>query len=77
MAILDFLKKLKFPKFEDDFIQDDFEKELEGASGFYGAKIVYDPFKGSEILPDQEDQKEWDKNTDPADPASGVMWINR
>jgi len=45
-------------------------------NGFYGAKIFYDPFKGSEILPDQEDQKEWDKNTYPADPASGIMWIN-
>lgn len=77
MAILNFLKKLKFPKFEDDFICGDFEKEIEDAPVSYGAKVVYGSPKDSEELPRQEDQQEWDRNTDPADPVSGVMWINR
>ena len=77
MSILDFLKKLKLPKFGDDFIQDDVEKAMEEAPAFCGARVVYDPHKELEIMSDQEDQKEWDRNADPADPASGVMWINR
>lgn len=77
MSILGFLKKFKIPSFEDDFIQDPAERVAEDAPVSYGAKVVYDPLKDSEMLPDQEDQKEWDRNTDPADPASGVMWINR
>ena len=74
MSILDILKKIKLPSFEDDFIQDPAEKATDTAPVVYGARVVCDDKK---ILPDQENLKEWDKNTDPADPASGVMWINR
>lgn len=77
MSILGFLKKFKLPSFEDDFIQDPAERVTEDAPVSYGAKVVHDPHKDSELLSDQEDQKEWDRNADPADPASGVMWINR
>ena len=77
MSILGFLKKFKLSSFEDDFIQDPAERVAEDAPVSYGAKVVHDTLKDWEILSDQEDQKEWDRNTDPADPASGVMWINR
>jgi|JTFP01.1.fsa_nt_gb hypothetical protein len=75
MAILDFLKKLKFPKFEDDFIQDDFEKELEGAPGFYGGKVVKDPHLTSETQISRENFRkwmddEWERHSDPSDGAS-------
>lgn len=77
MSIFNFLKKLKLPSFGDDFIQEPVEKITAEAPIFYGARVIYDPRTDPEILPDQEDQKEWDKNADPADPASGIMWINR
>ncbi|AMV70745.1 hypothetical protein DBW_0344 [Desulfuromonas sp. DDH964] len=69
MSILNLLKKLKLPSFGDDFIQDPAEKAMAEAPIFYGARVIYDPRNDPKILPDQEDQKEWDKNTDPADPA--------
>ncbi len=77
MSILAFLKKSKLPSFEDDFIQDQTERAMDKASKVYGAKVTSDPRKDAELRSGQEAQKEWDKNTDPADPASGVMWINR
>lgn len=77
MSILNILKKIKFLSFEDDFIQDPIEKAMDAAPIVYGARVAYGPRIETRTLPDQENQKEWDKNTDPADPASGVMWINR
>lgn len=73
MSILNILKKIKLPSFEDDFIQDPAENTINKAPAVYGARVICD----DTILQDQESLMEWDKNTDPADPASGVMWINR
>lgn len=69
MAIFDFLKKLKFPKFEDDFIQDDFEKELEGASVPSGWKLVSALHQEPEVEGEVDDLGEWmRRNNTPDDP---------
>jgi hypothetical protein len=75
MLILDFLKKLKLPKFGDDFIQDDVEKAMEEAPAFYGGRDIKDPrlAPGAQI-PRENLRKwmdeEWERHSDPSDGAS-------
>ena len=57
MSILDFLKKIKLPSFEDDFIQDPVEKAMDEAPVVYGGGEIYDTHNDIETLQDQEDQK--------------------
>lgn len=81
MSILNILKKIKLPRFEDDFIQNKAEKAMEEAPVSYGGRVVYDPRKIPEIKTSRDNLREWmdeesEKNNDPADPASGELWTN-
>ncbi|MBE0574372.1 MAG: hypothetical protein IH613_00590 [Desulfuromonadales bacterium] len=75
MSILDILKKIKFPNFGDDFIQDPAEKEIAEASAFGGTKVVFDPLKDPEKLAVRKNlhewvDDEWERHGDPSDGAS-------
>jgi hypothetical protein len=75
MSILDILKKIKLPSFEDDFIQDPAEKVIAGATAFGGAKVVFDTRKDPEKLAAENKlhewvDDEWERQGDPSDGAS-------
>lgn len=75
MSILNILKKIKLPKFEDDFIRDQAEKAIEEAPISYGGKVVYDPRKFSEIKTSRDTLREWmdgewERHGDPSDGVS-------
>jgi hypothetical protein len=74
MSILNILKKIKLPKFEDDFIQDKAEKAIEEAPVSYCGKVVYDPRQDPTIKAAREHLHEWteeqekDRHNTPGDP---------
>lgn len=75
MSILDILKKIKLPSFEDDFIQNPAEKVIAGAPAFDGTKVVFDPLKDPERLAARKKlhewvDDEWERHGDPSDGAS-------
>ena len=75
MSIFDLLKKIKLPKFADDFIQDHAEKAMEEAPVSYGGRVVYDPRKIPEIKTSRDNLREWmdcewERHGDPSDGAS-------
>ena len=81
MSILNILKKIRLPRFEDDFIQDQAEQAIEEGPVPRIGRVVYDPRKVPEIKAARENLREWmdeesEKNNDPADPASGELWTN-
>ncbi len=75
MSILNILKKIKLPKFEEDFIQDPAENEIAGAPASCGIKVVFDPRKDPEkLVPENKHHEwmddEWERHGDPSDGAS-------
>jgi len=75
MSILDFLKKIKLTRFEDDFIQDPAEKATDEAPVSFGARVIYDPRKDPEKLAARKNLREWvddewERHGDPSDGAS-------
>lgn len=70
MSILDFLKKIKLPTFDDDFIEDPVDKATADAPRIRG-RVVSDP--RGEILADEDESaaewglKEMDRINDPGD----------
>jgi len=75
MSILDFLKKIRLPSFENDFMRDLDEDAMNDASFSIGAKIIETPQCDQEELPAQNSlrewmEDEWERHSDPSDPAS-------
>ncbi len=74
MSILDFLKKIKLPRFEDDFIQVHAEKTIEEAPVSYGGTVVYDPRQDPITKAARDDLHEWmeeqekERHNSPGDP---------
>ncbi len=72
MSILNILKKIKFPCFGDDFIQDPIEKSIEGAPAS-DAGLTHQQFEHTTEI----DNDSWDercrvmqRHHDPSDPTS-------
>jgi hypothetical protein len=59
VSILDVLKQIKFPSFEEDFIQDPTEKAIEEAPVTYGGKVVHDPRRDQKNIAAKEDLRGW------------------
>jgi hypothetical protein len=75
VSVLGFLKKIKLPRFEEDFIQGQAEKALEDAPISYGGRVVNDPRDNPEIKAAKKDLREWmdgewERHSDPSDGAS-------
>ena len=75
MSILDFLKKIKLPSFEDDFIQDPAEKAMDEGPDAYIGREGHDP--GIEVDAGTAQGDPWDekcrvveRHHDPSDPTS-------
>lgn len=70
MSILDFLKKIKLPTFDEDFIEDPSEKAIADTPRIRG-RVVSDP--RGEILSEEDESaaawglKELDRINDPGD----------
>lgn len=72
MSILDILKKIKLPSFEDDFIRDPAEKSMDGAP-FYNVKHTHQRFEvDAEVDNDSWDERcrAMQRHHDPSDPTS-------
>ena len=75
MSILKILRRIKFQKFQDDFIRSVEEDAMNDASLSVGAKIIdslqHDPEKLSarDSLQEWMDD-EWERHSNPSDPAS-------
>lgn len=76
MSILGFLKKIKLPRFEEDFIQGQAEKVMEEAPISYSGRVIYDPRKDPRINVARENLREWmdedqerERHNTPGDPA--------
>lgn len=70
MSILDFLKKIKLPAFDDDFIEDPVDKAMADAPKIRG-RVVSDP-RGEMLAEEDESAAEWGlkelaRNSDPCD----------
>ncbi len=75
MSILNFLKKIRLPSFENDFICSAEEDAMNDASLSVGAKIIDSPQLDQEKLSAKNDlcdwmDDEWERHSDPSDPAS-------
>lgn len=75
MSILDILKKIKFPVFGDDFIQDPTEKGIAEFQTLGEIKEEFDPCKASENFSARKDlhawlDEEWERHFDPSDGVS-------
>ena len=69
MSILDVLKRIKFPNFGNDLIQDELEKATEGAPISSSRKVVYAPRQDSGMEGEVDDLGEWmRRNNTPGDP---------
>lgn len=75
MSILNFLKKIKLPRFEDDFIQDQVDKIIEERPLSHVGRFVCDTHKSPEVKAKKENIQEWmdgewERHGDPSDGAS-------
>ncbi len=72
MSILAFLKKIKLPRFEDDFIQDPTEKSVESAPVYNVGQIHQQLEHTAEIDNDSWDERcrVMQRHHDPSDPTS-------
>jgi hypothetical protein len=75
MSIFDVLKRFRLPSFENDFIQDEFEKITEEATASSGRNVVHDPHKTPEVKEAKGRlqkwmEDEWERHGDPSDGAS-------
>ncbi|WP_020678130.1 hypothetical protein [Geopsychrobacter electrodiphilus] len=81
MSILNFLKRIKLPSFEDEFIVDPVDEEVSPEHGrqmqilaaMHREKVLADKdLSGREDWLESLMQKSWDLHTDPSDAASLV-----
>jgi hypothetical protein len=75
VSILDVLKRIRFPSFEEDFIQDQAEKILEETPVSYEGRMANGFQKDSKESSARKNLREflndeWDRHGDPSDGAS-------